>query len=100
MTETKHISRVCPKCGGKLQLAAEACPWCNTLLSGSGEPQRIRVRKKRSVLKTYFEHIRRHWNYFLLAILAAVVMAWLLLHFAQRPERQSSLAPAPISFFS
>jgi len=95
MAETKHISRVCPKCGGRLQLDAEACPWCNTPVSSSGGPQRIRVRKKRSVLKTYFEHIRRHWIYFLLAVLAAIVAAWFLLDYAQRPPRPA--APAIIT---
>jgi hypothetical protein len=95
MAETKHISRVCPQCGGRLQLDAGTCPWCNTVVSSAGGPQRIRVRKKRSVLKTYFEHIRRHWIYFLLAILAAIAAAWFLLDFGQRPPRPP--APAAIT---
>jgi hypothetical protein len=98
MAETKHISRVCPQCGGQLPIDAETCSWCNASVSASGGPQRIRVRKKRSVLKTYFEHIRRHWIYFLLAILAAIAAAWFLLDFAQRPSRQGSPAPASIIF--
>jgi uncharacterized membrane protein YwaF len=50
------------------------------------------VRKRRGVLKVYLEHVRRHWIYFLLAIVAAIAAAWFLLDFAQRPSRQ---APAP-----
>ena len=95
MAETKHISRVCPKCGGRLQIDAESCPSCNTAMNSAGGPQRIRVRKKRSVLKTYFEHIRRHWIYFLLAVLAAIAAAWFLLDYAQRPPRTA--APAFIA---
>ena len=99
MPVTQHISRICPKCGAQLQIEVGACAWCHTLVSGSGEPQRIRVRKKRSAMNTYFEHVRRHWIYFLLAVLAAAVAAWLLIDFAQRPERQSSPAPASIVRF-
>ena len=95
MAETKHISRVCPKCGGRLPIDAEFCSWCNTPVSNSGGPQRIRVRKKRSVLKTYYEHVRRHWVYFLLAVLAAVAAAWFLLDYAHRPP--SPAAPAFIT---
>ena len=95
MAETKHISRVCPLCGGRLQIDAEACSWCNTPLNSAGGPQRIRVRKKRSVLSSYLEHVRRHWIYFLLAILAAIVAAWFLLDFGQRPPRPA--APAVIA---
>ncbi|MBI3663813.1 MAG: hypothetical protein HY234_12295 [Acidobacteria bacterium] len=99
MAAENHIPRVCAKCGGQLQNTAEACPWCHTPLGGSVGPQRVRVRKKRSVLKTYFEHVRRHWLYFFLAILAGLVAAWLLLNFVQRPSRQANPAPASISLF-
>ena len=95
MAETKHISRVCAQCGGRLQIDAEVCSWCNTPVSSNGGPQRIRVRKKRSLLQKYFEHIRRHWIYFLLAILAAIAAAWFLLDFGQRPPRPA--APAVIT---
>ncbi len=94
MAETKHISCVCTKCGKQLPVDAEVCSWCDTPLHATGGPQRIRVRKKRSVLRTYYEHIRRHWIYFLLAILAAIAAAWFLLDFAQRPPRPA--APAYI----
>jgi len=95
MAETKHISRVCPKCGKQLPVDADACSWCQTPLHDSGGPQRIRVRKKRNVLSSYLEHVRRHWIYFLLAILAAIVAAWFLLDFGQRPPRPA--APAVIA---
>ena len=92
MAETKHISRVCTKCGKQLPVDAEVCSWCKSPVHASVEPQRIRVRKKRSVLSSYYEHVRRHWIYFLLAILAAIAAAWFLLDFAQRPPRPA--APA------
>lgn len=77
-------------------MEAEACSWCGTSVGGAGGPQRIRVRKKRSVLKTYYEHVRRHWIYFFLAILAAIAAAWFLLDFAQRPSRRGPSAHASI----
>ncbi len=83
-------------CGGQLPAGADACPWCHVPVSADDRPQRIRVRKKRSLLKTYFEHVRRHWIYFFLAILAGLIAAWFLLDFAQRPSRQSAPAPASI----
>ena len=99
MAEVRHKTRICLKCGKQLPMEAETCSWCHTPVSAPDEPQRIRVRKKRSVLKTYFEHVRRHWIYFLLAILAAGAVAWMLLEYAQRPARQSEPAPASIVFF-
>ena len=93
MPAESHISRICAQCGGQLQPGADACPWCHAPATGNGRPQRIRVRKKRSVLKTYFEHVRRHWIYFFLAVVAAIAAAWFLLDFAQRPSRR----PAPAS---
>ncbi|MCL5289115.1 MAG: hypothetical protein M1453_14115 [Acidobacteria bacterium] len=92
MTATSHISRICPKCGGQLQIDVEICPWCHAPVHANGNPQRIRIRKKRSVLETYIEHIRRHWVYFVLAIIAALVAALLLIYYAQRPSRP---LPAP-----
>ena len=92
MAAEGHISRICAQCGGQLQPGVEACPWCHAPASPHYNGQRIRVRKRRSPLKKYFEHVRRHWIYFFLAILAAIVAAWFLLDFAQRPSRQS---PAP-----
>ncbi len=99
MAEAKHISRICTKCGGQLPMDAETCPWCHAPAAGHDAPQRIRVRKKRSVLKTYFEHVRRHWIFFFLAILTALLVAGLLLHYIQRPERREAPAPAFISLF-
>jgi hypothetical protein len=96
MPAESHSSRICAKCGGQLQPGADACPWCHAPVTGNDHPQRIRVRKKRSLLKTYFEHVRRHWIYFFLAILAGLVAAWFLLDFAQRPSRQSPPAPSYI----
>jgi ribosomal protein L40E len=96
MSEAKHKSRICPKCGGQLPMEAEVCSWCGTAVSGAGGPQRIRVRKKRNALKAYFEHVRRHWVYFFLALLAAIAAAWFLIDFAQRPPRQGTSAPAAI----
>jgi uncharacterized membrane protein YvbJ len=100
MAKTEHASRICTKCGGRMQMDAEACSWCGTSVGDFDGPQRIRVRKKRNVLKTYYEHIRRHRIYFLLAILAALAAAWLLLRFAQRPSRQGSPSPASITLLS
>jgi hypothetical protein len=85
-----HASRVCGQCGGQLQPGAEVCPWCHAP-AAHDRAQRLRVRKRRSVLKTYFEHVRRHWILFFLAILAAIAAAWFLLDFVQRPRQ----APAP-----
>ena len=82
-------------CGGQLPAGADACPWCHVPVSADDRPQRIRVRKKRSVLQRYFEHIRRHRIYFLLAVLAAIAAAWFLLNYAQRPPRPA--APAVIT---
>lgn len=99
MAKAKHISRICTQCGGRLQMDADTCPWCHAPAAGHDTPQRIRVRKKRSALKIYFEHVRRHWIYFLLAILAGLVVAGLLLHYVQRPARPEAPAPASISLF-
>ena len=77
-------------------MEAEACSWCGTSMGAVGAPQRIRVRKKRSVLETYYEHVRRHWIYFFLAILAAIAAAWFLIDFAQRPSRRDPSANGSI----
>jgi hypothetical protein len=72
---------------------ADNCPWCGTPLSGAGIPSRLRVRKRRGVLNKYMQHIRRHWFYFFLAILLALLSAWILIDYAQRPARQSGSNP-------
>lgn len=98
MPAESHISSICAKCGGQIQPAADACPWCHAPAESPDRPQRIRVRKKRGVLKTYFEHVHRHWIYFLLAIVAAIAAAWFLLDFAQRSSSPS--APASLTLIS
>ena len=96
MPSQAHVTRICARCGGRLEAGAESCPWCHAAAEGHDRPQRLRVRKKRSVLKSYFEHVRRHWIYFFLAILAAIAGAWFLLEFAQRPSRSTPPAPASV----
>ena len=94
VADVRHISRICIHCGGKLEVDAPACPWCGTRAHSGDGAQRLRVRKKRSALTTYFEHVRRHKIYFLLAILAALLSAWFLIDYAQRPAQKA--APASI----
>lgn len=97
MPAESHISRVCVNCGSHLQSGADVCPWCRAPAEPHDRAQRIRVRKKRSPVKTYLEHVRRHWFYFFLAIVAAIAAAWFLLDFAQRTSRRDSPSPGFIT---
>jgi len=91
MTEGKELLHVCANCSGQLPRRAEVCPWCGAPAGENEHRHRIRVRKRRSPARKYFEHVRRHWIYFVLAVIAALAAAWLLLDWAQRPTRP----PAP-----
>jgi predicted amidophosphoribosyltransferase len=93
MSDVRHISRVCARCGTQLKEETETCPWCGTPASGAGSPPRLRVRKRRGVFKKYVHHIRRHWIYFFLAILIALLSAWILLDYSRRPARQGGSVP-------
>ena len=77
-------------------MEAAACPWCGTPAHGGDAVQRLRVRKKRSVLRTYLEHIRRHRIYFILAIVVALLSAWFMIEFAQRSAKKPSPDPSCI----
>jgi hypothetical protein len=92
MSEVKKVEFICPKCHARLEESAAICTWCGARVRGEDAVQRIRVRKRRNPAKKYLEHIRRHWLYFVLAILAALFAAWVLLDYAQRPPHPAGPA--------
>ena len=99
MPSQTHAARICAQCGGSLEAGAGSCPWCHAAEEGHDRAQRMRVRKKHGVVNVYLKHVRRHWIYFLLAILAAIAAAWFLLEFAQRPSRPSPAPASVINYF-
>ncbi len=41
----------------------------------------------RMLFKKYLEHVRRHWFYFLLVLLAVAIAAWIILEIGRSASR-------------